>query len=530
VPLSVDQVLRKAKQLATKGEANLAALEYKRVLEKYPRNKRAINGLKAIQQSKASPSQEQKDELVALYNQGRTQQTLALGEALAKQFPDEPFIPNTLGAVNFGLGRLEQALVNFATALQLKPDYALAYVNQGKALTALGKPEEAAASYTKALQLIPGNAEVHNSLGNALSVLGKREEAQANYRKVLQLRPDYTEAHRNLSVAKTYQAGDPHIQQMRELLDRTDLSDKDRMLLNFAMGKACDDIGNYDESFAFFWGGNRLRKKELKYDVSTDQTSIERIKSTFRQDIPELVDELKSADSDAPKPIFILGMPRSGTSLVEQILASHSQVYGAGELVLLGQVINSMTWNSTHLTSNKLNSIRESYFSGLKRIGASEPVVTDKMPFNFLWIGFVVSAMPEAKIVHVRRDARATCWSNFANSFSGEGSEFSYDLEDVARYYNMYNDLMTFWHEMFPGQIFDLNYEALTENQEVETRKLLEYVDLDWEERCLDFHKTKRAVRTASAQQVRQKMYQGSSNKWRKYQKHLDPMLKLLDQ
>jgi hypothetical protein len=239
---------------------------------------------------------------------------------------------------------------------------------------------------------------------------------------------------------------------------------------------------------------------------------------------------LKSADSKGPKPIFILGMPRSGTSLVEQILASHSQVYGAGELVLLGQSINSMDWNSTQITSNMLRSIRESYFSGLSGIGASELVVTDKMPFNFLWIGFIVSAIPDAKIVHVRRDARATCWSNFANSFSGEGSEFAYDLEDVARYYNMYGDLMTFWHEMFPDQIYDLNYEALTENQEAETRKLLEYVDLDWEERCLDFHKTKRAVRTASAQQVRQKMYQGSSNKWRAYERHLNPMLKLLDQ
>jgi hypothetical protein len=150
------------------------------------------------------------------------------------------------------------------------------------------------------------------------------------------------------------------------------------------------------------------------------------------------------------------------------------------------------------------------------------------MPSNFWWIGFIFGAMPEAKIVHVKRDARATCWSNFKHCFSRKGNGFAYDLQDVAEYYKMYTDLMAFWHEMFPGRIYDLNYEALTEHQKDETEKLLKYVGLKWEDQCLEFHKTQRAVQTASATQVRQKMYQGSSEEWRKYEKHLEPMVELL--
>jgi hypothetical protein len=221
-------------------------------------------------------------------------------------------------------------------------------------------------------------------------------------------------------------------------------------------------------------------------------------------------------------------MPRSGTTLVEQILASHSQVYGAGELDLLNKAIRATEWRSTQLSSDHLQSIREAYFSSLKEIGAAEPYVTDKQPFNFRWIGFILAAIPEAKIVHVRRDARATCWSNFKHCYSSEAIGFAYDLQDIVEYYKMYVDLMAFWHEKFPGRIYDLDYETLTEHQEVESRKLLEYVGLNWEDQCLEFYKTRRAVQTASDTQVRQKMYQGSSDEWRKYEKYLESMLELL--
>jgi hypothetical protein len=221
-------------------------------------------------------------------------------------------------------------------------------------------------------------------------------------------------------------------------------------------------------------------------------------------------------------------MPRSGTTLVEQILASHSQVHGAGELVLLGQSINSIDWEATQLSSNQLHSIHKSYFSGLAKIGVPEAYITDKMPANVWWIGFIIAAIPDASIIHVRRDARATCWSNFKQYFSGKGNGYAYDLQDVPEYYKMYVDLMAFWHNLYPDRIYDLEYEALTENTEAESRKLLRHVGLNWEDQCLEFHKTKRTVQTASVMQVRREMYQGSSNEWRKYEKHLGPMIESL--
>jgi tetratricopeptide (TPR) repeat protein len=705
VILSVDLALRKAKRHTKRGEANLAAQKYKSVLEKYPKNKRAIEGLKALQQptavkaaANAAPSQERINGLIALYNQGKLQEALIQGEALAKQFPDVPFTPNLLGAVNVGLGRLEEAVASYTVALQIKPDFAEAHnnlgnalnqlgkpeqavssltkalrikpdfaeahnnlgaalnnlgkpeqavssltkalqikpdfaeahYNHGAALTHLGKPEEAVASYSKALQIKPdyadahynlGNAlsklgkpeqavssftkalqikpdfaeahnnlgaalynlgkpeqavsslakalqikpdyaeahynlgnvfndlekaeeavsslakalqikpdyaEAHNNLGNTLNDLGKPNEAVSSFTKALQIKPDYAEAHRNLSTVKKYQDGDPQIDQMLQLVERQNLSDEDRMHLNFALGKAHGEIGNHDKAFSCLLDGNRLRKEEQKYDISSARASFTKIKSTFSEDIPALNVVKESAGAKGQQPILILGMPRSGTTLVEQILASHPQVYGAGELKLLGQSVNTIKWNSTRLSSDQLRSIRKSYLSGLTKIGASELYITDKMPLNFQWIGFIVAATPEAKIVHVKRDARATCWSNFKHYFSRKGNGFANDLQDVVEYYKMYIDLMAFWHAKFPGRLYDLNYEALTEHQEDETRKLLEYVGLNWEDQCLEFHRTERAVRTASATQVRQKMYQGSSEEWRKYQKHLQPMVELL--
>ncbi len=601
--LSIDQALRKAKSHARKGETDLAAQKYKSVLEKYPNNKQAIEGLKALQQPTAlnvatnvGPSREQILRLTALYKQGKLQESLVQVGALAKQFPNEPITANLLGAVYVGLGNLEQAVASYTRALQIKPDFAEAHTNLGDVLNGLGKPAEAVASYkralqikpdlvvahinlgaafndlgkpeeavsslTKALQIQPNLAEAHNNLGIALNDLGKPEEAASSLTKALQIKPDFAEAHNNLgatlndlgkpdeavasyyralqinpafakahrflSTVKNFQDDDPQIHQMLQLVERSDLPDEDRIHLNFALAKAHEDIGKYDRAFSYYIEGNRLRKEELNYEISSARASFAKIKVSFSKDVPDLRVLKESESAKIQQPIFVLGMPRSGTTLVEQILASHSEVYGAGELLLLGQSVNSIEWISTQLSSDQLQSVRKSYLSGLTRLGMSEPYVTDKMPANFWWIGFIIAAIPEARIVHIKRDARATCWSIFKHYFSGKGSGFSYDLQDVSEYYKMYIDLMAFWHEKFPGRVYDLNYEALTEHQEDETRKLFEYIGLNWEDQCLEFHKTRRAIQTASVTQVRQKMYQGSSNEWRKYEQYLGSMVELL--
>ena len=559
MPLSVDRVLRKASQLAKRGEADLAAQEYRRILELYPNNRLALKRLKQLQR----PSQQQIESLTALFNQGRLQETLAQGEMLATQFPATPFIANILGAVCFSLRRMEHAEAHFRRALELKPDYAVAHNNLGNVQNSMGTPKEAVASYEKAISLSPEYAEAHNNLASALNALGRHEEAVScyrkllrikpdsaeahndlgitlsilgnrnaaieNYEKALQRRPDFAEAHRNMSEARNYQIGDDHLQQMLQLVDRRGLDDKGQALLNFALGKACDDIGEYDQAFSYLAAGNGLVKAERRYDISSDRALAAKIKSCFAKKVPVLNLDGDVGDQSGRQPVFVLGMPRSGTTLVEQILASHSQVHGAGETGLLAQAIDAAKWDSEQVSSEQLQSIRTSYLSGLANLEASETMVTNKLPINFQWIGFILAAMPEAKIIHVQRDARATCWSIYRNFFSGTGNDFAHDLEDVANYYKLYSDLMAYWHNRFPGEIYDLSYEMLTEQQESETRRLIEFLGLAWEDQCLEYYKTQRAVRTASAVQVRQEMYQGSSDAWRKYEKHLQPMLKTLD-
>ena len=219
-------------------------------------------------------------------------------------------------------------------------------------------------------------------------------------------------------------------------------------------------------------------------------------------------------------------MPRSGTSLVEQILASHSEVYGAGELELLDSLIHQQFLDTPNFDlAATSRQVAADYLDGLERMAEGRHFITDKMPQNFLWLGFLLLAQPGIKIIHTARNPMAVCWSNFKLYYPRALLGFTCDLTDLAEYYRMHEDLMRFWHERFPGRIYDLNYEQLTENQEAETRKLLDYCGLDWEDRCLEFEKTERLNKTASAAQVRNRMYKGSSQAWRKFENHLGPLI-----
>ena len=437
---------------------------------------------------------------------------------------------NSLANALSDSGKHEQALASYAEALQIKPDYAEAHNNLGNLLSDLDRHEQAIASYTRALQIKPGYAEAHCNLGAALSDLGKHEQAIASYTEALRIKPDDAKAHENLGRIKKYRPGDPQIARMREIVANRATTEADKTLLSFALGKAYDDVGDVENSFRHFLEGNRLRKKELGYDIATDKRLFSRIKSIFSADeLPSLEDTRPGAGGDK-HPIFIVGMHRSGTTLAEQILASHSQIYGADEIRLMDNIVTPAVTdiNYDRLTLDTIKHVRHEYLTELSRLGDGQPCITDKMPLNFRWIGFILTAMPEAKIINLQRNPAANCWSIFKQYFSSKEIEYVYGLVDVAEYYNLYVDLMDFWRAKFPNRIYDLDYESLTEHQEEETRKLLEYCGLGWEPQCLEFHKTKRAVRTPSSIQVRQAMYKGSSEAWRKYETHLQPMLRAL--
>jgi hypothetical protein len=293
-----------------------------------------------------------------------------------------------------------------------------------------------------------------------------------------------------------------------------------------------ENLDNQDEFFNYLHEANRLRKQELNYSFDLSKTLFSTLKEMFSSSYSDIEKSLSSEPSTI-HPIFIVGMPRSGSTLVEQIMSSHHAVHGAGELSNLPSIILPIATDYANQGMNKLSekaflSIREQYLDVLSNLNVPESVITDKFLLNFLYIGFILTVIPGAKIVHLKRDARATCWSNYKCVFLGEENGFSYNIDDLTGFYGLYIDLMDFWHQLFPGKIYDMCYEDLTTNQEEETRKLLQYCELDWDENCLSFHQNKRTVETASALQVRQKIYQGSSEAWKKHEAYLKPLIKSL--
>jgi hypothetical protein len=387
--------------------------------------------------------------------------------------------------------------------------------------------EKAKEQYEKALLINPKFAPALNNLGAACEIFGLTEQAFNNYTNAINEDPNYSEAHRNLSVIKKYKKNDTQINQMESLYKKTHLTITDRRNLCFALAKVYDDLGENDQFFKFLNEGNDLRKQELNYKFSSSQKTHDGLLKAFKK-TPNILYESVQKESNI-RPIFILGMPRSGTTLVEQIIASHEKVHGAGELNNLKNIVTPLLenhFNSNNKTINQddIELIRKQYLDSLIKLNSKEKILTDKMPMNFKFIGYILSAIPEAKIIHVKRDARATCWSNYKHYFSS-GNGFTFNQKDLAKYFGLYSELMNYWHKLFPDKIYELSYEKLTENQKQETEKLLKYCDLNWDKNCLNFHKNTRAIKTASSSQVRKKMYQGSSEAWKKYEPNLQPLL-----
>jgi hypothetical protein len=315
---------------------------------------------------------------------------------------------------------------------------------------------------------------------------------------------------------------------IQSLLNSSNLSQDDRIILNFTLAKVNEDLGEKQSFFKYLHEGNKLRREKLNYSFikSHDYDLFNNIKNIFNSKSTSKIKNI--SDSDSIKPIFILGMPRSGTSLVEQIVSNHPEVYGAGELNTIGQICVPLINKSSELKNlyeDDVESIRSNYLNFLSSLKVKEQIITDKAPLNFRFIGHILSAFPKAKIVHLKRDPIAICWSIYKSNWSGLGNSFSYNMDDLVNYYGLYDDLMKFWHKKFPGQIYDISYEKLTTNQESESKKLVEYCGLGWDKKCLEFYKNTRAVKTASSLQVRQKMYQGSSDAWKKYKSDLKPLI-----
>ena len=442
-----------------------------------------------------------------------------------------PTAHNNLGKIFLASGEIDSSIKHLECAITLKSDFADAHNNLGSAFLRINKLNDAIKSYKKAIALKPDFAVANNNLGIAYLRTGDPKLASKFFENAITITPGYATAHHNLSGVKVYKEKDKQVSLIESLLIENNLSQKERIYLNFALAKAYEDLGNHEELFKHLNEGNRIRKKEMSNSIADSEEHNELIKLFFNSNNIKLT----YRDSLPIRPIFIVGMPRSGTSLVEQIISSHHEVYGAGEVNnfhnIIMPIIEKHAVNENYnLKNDEFALIRKQYSNSLERFYANEKVITDKWILNFKTIGFILSAFPESKIVHLKRDARATCWSIYKHYFSDEGNRWAYDYQDLARFYKSYVGLMDYWHNLFPGKIYDISYEDLTSNQEKETRNLLKYCDLDWDENCLNFYTNTRAVKTASAVQVRNKMYQGSSDVWRQYSEHLKPLLDALKQ
>ena len=463
-----------------------------------------------------------------------------------------PVALNKLGDAYFYMEKFDLAITAFEQAIAGDPGFAEPHNNLAIALVRAGRHEEALKFYDRAISLAPERPQFHNAFGVALISLGNVDKAVREWRTAIKLKPDYLEAHRHLSPHHTYTSEDPLIAQLQTTLAREDLPETDRMQGCFSLAKALTDTGDLQEAFKYYTRANRIDRETRPYSIYEHEALLTAIKSVFPagisgditvlgQDLHTAIKSVFTAGYPLPeavggelnsRPVFIVGMPRSGTSLVEQILASHSEVHGAGELAQLADLVSSLSlYQSSGLPQDagKLKTLENEYRKFLRDLNhGNKQWVVDKMPANFRWIGFILAAFPDAKVIRVNRNPRAVCWSLFCRYFPAKGMAYTADLEDIARYYLLYEDLMDFWHRRFPGKVYELQYESLTENQEQESRRLIEYLDLPWEDACLDFHKTERLVRSASNAQVRQPIYKGSSDAWRSFEDHLAPMLDIL--
>ena len=433
-----------------------------------------------------SPSQQQIDNLLELYQAGKYDDAEKLAASLTEKFPKHPFSWKVLGAVLKQIGKINEALILMQ----------------------------------RSVQLFPQDGEAHNNLGSTLQDLGRLEEARQSYEQAIKLKPDFAEAHLALALIKKFNVKDEQYSKMLKIYLDKNTPEKQLYHINFGLAKVYEDLRDFKKAFEHYSEGNALRKKMLNYDINENVEQFNKIKLNY----PSILkNSLKSENIEKNLiPIFIVGMPRSGTTLVEQIISSHLKVTGAGELPFVYQFGLALAKGSVDKSSDTLINFRNKYLAKLQNIAKGNLIVTDKMPYNYYFIGLITAAFPEAKIVHVKRNAAAVCWGIYKQCFQNKKIVFSYATKDIVNNYKLYQNIMKFWESSLKDKIYTLEYELLVENQERETRQLIDYLGLDWDEKCLSPQYNTRSVSTASNTQVRKKIYQGSSQQWKKYQPFLN--------
>ena len=434
---------------------------------------------------------------------------------------------HNLAIVRMRLNKAQEALDDVQTLLKAEPQNPSYKILQSAALVRVGDYEQAIRNYETLLKEYPNQPKSWMSFGHALKTVGRTQDSIDAYGKCIALAPELGEAYWSLANLKTYRFDKTVIDTMRAQLERDDLAEEDRLHLHFALGKALEDEGAYEESFENYRLGNEIGQRRVDYDEDETTLRVERARATYTR---ALFEERKGQGCPAPDPIFVLGMPRAGSTLIEQILSSHSQVEGTMELPDIMAIAKRLAGKAKtgdeskypeivlSLSPDELRALGEEYLERTRiQRKTQRPFFIDKMPNNFAHVGLIRLILPNAKIIDARRHPLACCFSGFKQHFA-HGQNFSYGLTRIGRYYSDYVGLMKHFDEALPGGVHRVIYEELVAQPEREIRRLLDFCGLAFEPACLAFHETERAVRTASSEQVRQPLYAGGVDHWRNYE------------
>jgi tetratricopeptide (TPR) repeat protein len=431
------------------------------------------------------------------------------------------------------LGRRDAAFAMFQKSLSIDPDYALGHIGVANILRDWERSEEALPHYRQAVEKAPDLAIAHFNFANVLRDLGHAKGAEAGFRRAIDLDPSNADYYRHLIQVATLKPDDILVIAMQEGFESPTNTEWARMNFGFALGAVFDKARLHDEAFRYFAEANRLKRKTITYNVKEETIRLEGSRRVFA---PEKFASLPQSGIDDETPIFVIGMMRSGTTLTEQILASHPDVAGAGELLAVQEIVTARSKKSGKdfpesfegVTAEELAEMGRTYLARLRAAHGSEPRrIVDKMPQNFLYAGLIRLMLPKARFVYLTRDAMDNCFSIFSILFT-EGHPYAYDLSEIGAYYRFSEKLMAHWQALFADRIHVQQYESLAENSEAEVRKLLDFCGLSFHENCLNFHKTERLVRTASAMQVREGFNRRSVERWKPYERHLRELKKAL--
>jgi tetratricopeptide (TPR) repeat protein len=515
----VRKTLALAAEHQREGRLQEAERAYRTVLRSNPRNVDALRLLGRM-----------------AYGAGRLEEAERLLRRAVEQAPDFVGAVVDLARVLRETHHYEESIAWFRKAIALEPTHVQAHFQLGGVLSQAALTYEAIDAFETVLKLKPEYAGAFLSLGHVLKTVGRQDEAVAAYRECIRIRPDNGQTHWSLANLKTYRLTEDDIADMEQRVASSDLSDDSRVNFLFALAKAYEDGGDFERAWGYYAKGNSTRRMLESYDPVRTEITNDAIVTVFDA---EFLDRNTGLGNPDDAPIFVLGLPRSGSTLLEQILASHSRVEGTSELPYLQQVAHSLSRNRAdgvnypqavrELSAEHFQTLGRDYLQ-LARLNRTEgtPHFVDKMPNNFPAVGFIHLIFPNAKIIDARRHPLDACVSCYRQLFA-KGQSFTYDLTDIGEYFLQYQRMMDHWHEVLPGRVLTVQHEEVVRDLDTQVRRILDYCELPFEDACLNYHETDRPIRTASSEQVRRPVYTDSLGFWRHYEAHIGELVEVLE-